>query len=422
MHIIKNYLTKPILVMLFLGFASGIPLALILSTVKAFLVDRNIDIVTIGFFALVTLPYSIKFLWAPLIDSIKIPFLHKLGKRRSWIILTQIILIILIATLGLFSDTNDISNIVLIALLISITSASHDIAVDAYRIESIKIENQAIAASMYIYGYRVGMLISGAFALILSDQFSWNIVYYFVSLAMFAGIITTLIANEEPKKETKEEFNFFNWMKKSVINPFTDFANRPKWYIIFLFIICFKITDAFAGNLLLPFLLKIGFSKTQYAAIVKTFGLFATLLGALLGGIIVKKIGLMKGLWIAAILQILSNFGFYYLSLIGNDINSLYTVIFIENLSGGIGDVIFVAYLSSLCNIKFTATQYSLLASLASIARSFLSSPAGILVNYFSWSGFFLSSMVLGLPSLIFLYLLQNNNNQQQNNTKILAK
>ncbi len=137
------------------------------------------------------------------------------------------------------------------------------------------------------------------------------------------------------------------WIKSSVINPFADFISRPKWYIIFLFIICFKITDAFAGNLLLPFLLKIGFTKTQYAAIVKTFGLFATLFGALLGGIIVKKIGLMKGLWIAAILQILSNFGFYYLSLIGNDISALYTVILIENMSGGIGDVIFVAYLSS---------------------------------------------------------------------------
>jgi len=411
MEVLKSYFRKPILVLLFLGFSAGLPLALILSTLKAFLVDRNVDLAVIGFFALISLPYSIKFLWAPLIDSIKIPYLtNLLGRRRSWIILTQILLLFLIALLGVFSNSDDLSYIIFIALAIAFTSASQDIVIDAYRIEYIKPENQAIAASMYIYGYRVGMLISGALALFLSDQMSWNLVYYFVALTMFIGIFATLIGDEEKVKKIKDKsFNFISWFKNSVIDPFADFITRPKWYIILLFILSFKLTDAFAGNLFLPFLLEIDFTKTQIAGIVKTFGLFATLLGALIGGILVKKIGLIKALWTAITLQMLSNFGFYYLSLIGNDVTSLYGVIFIENLSGGIGDVVFVAYLSSLCNIRFSATQYALLVSIASIARSFLSSPAGIFAAKFGWSNFFLLSIIFGIPALLFLFILRKN-------------
>lgn len=407
MEILKSYFKRPILVIFFLGFASGIPLALNLSTLKAFLVDRSVDITAIGFFTLVTVPYSIKFLWAPLIDSVKIPFLsHFFGKRRSWILLTQILLIILIILLGIGSNFSKIYDLVIIAFLIAFVSASQDIVVDAYRIESISPENQAIAASMYIYGYRIGMLISGAFALILSDKISWDIVYYFIALTMIIGVFATLLAKEEKIKTRKEKFHFISWFTKSVIEPLKDFTHRPKWYYIFAFILCFKLTDAFAGNLFLPFLLEIDFTKTQIATIVKTFGLFATLFGAAIGGILVKRFGLSRSLWIAAIAQIISNLGFYYLALTGNDVSTLYLVIFIENLSSGIGDVIFVAYLSGLCNVQFTATQYSLLVSIASIARSLLSSPAGIFAAKFGWEQFFLLSILLGLPSLILLHFL----------------
>jgi PAT family beta-lactamase induction signal transducer AmpG len=408
MSILKSYFQKPIAIILFLGFSSGLPLALILSTMKAFLVDRNVDITTIGFFALVAIPYSIKFLWAPLIDSIKIPYLSdKFGKRRSWIILTQISLIFLIILLGVFSDSNKLFTITLIAFLIAFFSASQDVAIDAYRIESVKAENQAIAASVYIYGYYVGMLVSGALALILSDKISWDLVYYLVGSAMLIGVFTTLLADEDVSKKKKEkEFSLISWFHNCVLDPFKDFMIRPRWYIIFLFILSFKLPDAFAGNLFIPFLQSMDFTKTQIGTIVKTFGLFATLIGALLGGIGVKKIGLMNSLWIAAILQIISNFGFYYLSLIGYNISALYVIIFVENLSGGIGNVVFVAYLSSLCNIKFTATQYALLASLASVARGFLSSPAGLVVNSVGYSNFFLLSILFGIPSLILLALL----------------
>jgi PAT family beta-lactamase induction signal transducer AmpG len=263
---------------------------------------------------------------------------------------------------------------------------------------------------MYIYGYRIGLLISGAFSLILSDKVSWNLVYYFIASTMFVGIITTLIADEFIDKNKQKNFNIISWFKSCVINPFQDFIQKPRWFIIILFILSFKLTDAFAGNLFLPFLLEIDFTKTQIATIVKTFGLFATLFGALIGGIFVKKFGLMKSLWLAAFLQIFSNFGFYFLAKIGNNVDFLYGVIFIENLSGGIGDVVFVAYLSSLCNIKFSATQYSLLVSIASITRSFLSSPAGVFAQNFGWSNFFLLSIFLGIPVLILLFILSRNN------------
>lgn len=416
MGVLASYFRKPILIMLFLGFAAGLPLALIFSTIKAFLVDRQIDLSTIGFFSLVALPYSIKFLWAPLIDSIKIPILAKiLGKRRSWIILTQILLILLISLLGIYSNFTNLSIIILLATLIAFTSASQDIVIDAYRIESIKIENQAIAASMYIYGYRVGMLISGALALTLSDKIAWDLVYYFIASVMGIGVLTTLIADEnKDQKIQNKQFYLILWFKNSVIAPLKDLTTRSKWYFVLLFIVSFKLTDAFAGNLFLPFLLEIDFSKTQIATIVKTFGLFATLFGAFIGGILVKKLGLIKSLFLAAILQIISNFGFYYLTFVGNDITSLYVVIFIENLSGGIGDVIFVAYLSSLCNIKFTATQYSLLASLASIARSLISSPAGVFAQNFGWGNFFLLSIVLGIPTLVLLCLIKKTFNHTQ--------
>lgn len=416
MGVLKSYFQKPILIILFLGFASGVPLALLLTTVKAYLVDKSVDLASIGFFSLVLLPYSIKFFWAPLLDSVKIPVLtRKLGKRRSWIISMQILMIILIAFLGIFSNSDNLSDIIILSVLIAITSASHDIVVDAYRVESVEVENQAIAASMYIYGYRIGMLVAGALALILADQFSWNLVYYFVAAVMGIGVLTTLLAKEKGLAPSKKDFHFPTWFKTAVIDPFVDFTNHPRWYIILIFVVCFKLTDAFAGNLSLPFLLDIGFTKTEIATIVKTFGLFATLLGAFLGGFIVKKIGLMKSLYLAAIIQMVSNFGYYYLTLTGNDAHTLYTVIFLENLSGGIGDVVFVAYLSSLCNFKFTATQYSLLASLASVARSFIASPAGIVAEKYGWGDFFLLSIILGLPSLILLYIINSKKSLKDN-------
>ncbi len=319
--------------------------------------------------------------------------------------LKQFLLIASIAALGLFENSS-VANIAIIAILIAIFSATQDMAIDAYRIEKIKPENQGIAASFYVYGYRIGMLISGAFALVLSEKMPWDQVYYIVSTIMIIGVLTTLFAKENLNLPKKSSDNFIGWLKISAIEPIADFLNRQNWYLIFPFIILFKLCDAFAGSLTLPFLIETGFSKVEIATIVKTFGLFATLSGALLGGVLIKKIGLIKSLWIAAVLQAISNLAFCYQAAIGYNVHSLYGVIFIENFSGGIGDAIFVAYLSSLCNVAFTATQYAVLVSFASMGRAVLASSAGVFVAGFGWINFFLFSAALALPGLILLFLL----------------
>jgi PAT family beta-lactamase induction signal transducer AmpG len=404
---VKNFFKFDIAIIFFLGMSSGLPLALILSTLKVFLVDANVDIKTIGLFSLISLPYSIKFFWSPILDSINLPFLTKnLGKRKSWIILNQLLLVASIIALGLFANS-DVKTIAIIALLIAIFSATQDMAVDAYRIETIKAQDQGIAASFYVYGYRIGMLISGAFALALSQKMSWDMVYYIIASIMAIGIFATLFARENLTLQPKSSPNFILWLKTFLILPLTNFLQHKKWYLIFPFVILFKLCDAFAGSLTLPFLIDIGFSKIEIASIVKTFGLFATLTGAFVGGVLVKKIGFKKSLWTAIIMQAVSNLAFCYQAQIGYNIASLYLVIFIENFSGGIGDVVFVAYLSSLCNIKYTATQYAVLVSFASMARSLLSSSAGLFVAGFGWMNFFLFSSALAIPSIILLFLLK---------------
>jgi PAT family beta-lactamase induction signal transducer AmpG len=404
---LSAYFKYDILIIFFLGLSSGLPLALILSTLKAFLVDGGVDLKTIGFFSVVSLPYSFKFLWAPFVDSLQIPYLtKKLGKRRSWIILSQFILMILIAMLGEYDAIKDTVTIAILAFSICFVSATQDIVVDAYRIEEIKPEDQGIATGMYVYGYRIGMLISGAVALFLSDKIAWNLVYLIVASVMLIGMLTTILAKEDLRRAKSKAHDFIGWFKDSVISPLADFIHRPKWYIIFPFIICFKLGDAFAGSMTLPFLLEIGFSKTQIAEIVKTFGLFATLSGVFIGGILVKSIGLNKSLWIAGILQMLSNLAFAYQATLGNYVPTLYGVVFIENLSGGIGDAVFVAYLSSLCNVAFTATQYAILVSFATMSRSILSTSTGIFAEFFGWQGFFLFSTLVAIPGLILLSVL----------------
>ncbi|MDA7705211.1 MFS transporter [Rickettsiales bacterium] len=403
----KLFFRKEIIVIFLLGISSGIPLALLLTTLKALFIDKQVDLVTIGFSSIIISSYSLKFLWSPLVDSIKIPFLYqKFGQRRSWILTSQIILIILIIILGIFSSSSNISLIFAIGFAISFTSATQDIAIDSYRINSIQKEDQAIASSFYIYGYHIGMLISGALALIISEYFSWMIVYYFLAFSIIIGIFGVLLGLEKQSKISQDKQNFIDWFKNYVTLPLVEFFKYNKWYLIFPFIISFKLCDIFAGTLVLPFLKDIGFSYGQYAAIVKTYGLFATMIGILFGGILVKKTNLIISIWIALFAQIISNLGYYFQSIIGYDVNLLYIVIFVENFSSGIGTVIFVAYLSSLCNKAFSATQYALLTSLAALGRSLFSSSSGIFAQNYGWDNFFLISITTAIPSIFLLYLI----------------
>jgi MFS transporter, PAT family, beta-lactamase induction signal transducer AmpG len=406
----KSY--KNLAIIFFFGISSGLPIALILSTLKALLLEKGFDLKTIGFFSLVSIPYTLKFCFAPIIDSCKVPFLTKIfGQRRSWIILTQLFLVTFILLLGIAGIEGNLSAIAIFALLVAFASASQDIVIDGYRIELIEKENQGIAASLYVYGYRIGMLISGAAALVLAELISWDAVYFIMAGFMLCCIITTFFANETRKNFQQKSHNFSAWFKNSVVDPLVDFTHHQNWFIILAFIVFFKLGDVFAGALTLPFLLEIGFSKIEIASIVKTFGLFATLFGIFIGGILVKKIGIVKSLWIAGFAQMISNLSFSYLSQVGYDPKLLYLIIFIENFSGGIGDSVFVAYLSGLCNVAFSATQYALLVSCATLARSFLASSTGVFAEALGWYQFFILSTFLALPGLIFLFWLSIKKN-----------
>lgn len=403
----KEKSAKNFTIIFLLGISAGLPIVLIISTLKALLLDQGFNLKTIGFFSLVSLPYSLKFCFAPIIDSCAIPFLTKIfGQRRSWIIFTQLLLAIFIALLGITGILGNISTIAVFALLVAFASASQDVVIDGYRIELISKQNQGLAASFYVYGYRLGMLISGAGALALAQTVKWDAIYFLASGLMLTLAIIPIFADETRKNWQPRNRDFFSWFRGSIIEPFLDFTKHGRWYVILAFVICFKLGDAFAGNLTLPFLLEIGFSKIEIASIMKTFGLFATLLGVFIGGLISKKIGIIKGLWISGTAQMLSNLTFSYLAEIGHNPQLLYLVVFIENFSGGVGDSIFVAYLSSLCSISFSATQYALLASFATMARSLLTSGAGIFAEILGWYYFFILSSILAVPGLMFLFWL----------------
>jgi len=286
---------KNFFVIFFLGISSGIPITLILSTLKALLVDKGFDLKVIGFLSLVSLPYSLKIFVAPIVDSLSIPyFTKKIGNRRSWIFATQFFLVILIYFLGIVGEASSISLISILSFLVACFSATQDIVIDGYRIELIKKEDQSLASAFHIYGYRVGMLISGSLALILSDKISWDKVYFIMSGFMLFCIIVTFLAKESRINWHPRKYFFKIWFLKFIIRPLKNFSERKNWVLIIFLIVLFKLADAFVGNLTLPFLLEIGFTKTEIAKILKTFGLFSILVGVYFGGIVTKKIGIYK--------------------------------------------------------------------------------------------------------------------------------
>ncbi len=407
-------LLKNLLIIFTLGISGGLPLALLLSTLKAFLYEQGSSLELLGFLAIVSLPYSIKFIFAPILDSMRIPFLSNLlGFRRSWIVLMQISLIFSIFFIGTAGELQNLKLIILFAGLTAVFSACQDVVIDGYRIELFEKRDQGLATSFYIFGYRFGLLISGALALYLADVYGWKTAFLIISITILICCFVTLFASETRVGFKEKSKGFIDWFKEFVINPFKDFAKNNNWITIIILIITFKLGDAYAGSLTIPFLLEIGYSKTQIAAIAKTFGLAATLFGVLAGGLIIRRIGIFKCLHVAAFLQMASNLSFAYLSGIDADINTLYLVIFAENFSGGIGDAVFVAYLSSLCNIKFSATQYAILTSFASISRSLLSTSSGLIVVAMGWFNFFVFSIFLSIPTFVCLYLIYKGSKKQ---------
>ena len=406
---INPYLEKKMLISLIMGFVSGVPLLLTITLLQAWLTDEGISKSTIGLFALVGLPYSLKFLWAPFFDRYVI---SKLGRRRGWLIISQVLLILSIIGLGLTNPTLNPFNVAVLALLVTFFSASQDIVIDAFRRESLHDNEQTLGASAYVLGYRIGALAAGAGGLILADLMSYQYVYSIMAVIMIIGVITTLLA-EEPEA-VGEPSSFINAVK----NPFIEFFQRFKDkdntnltvpMLILMFILLYKVGDTMAHSLSTNFYLDIGFTKTEIGTVVKVFGLVATLIGAFLGGIISLKIGLFRSLIMFGLFQAIATLGFAALAIIGNNILALMVVISLENLAAGMGYTAYLAFIANMTNKEFTATQFALMTAIMSLPRTIFSGSSGFLVELFDWELYFVFCSLIAIPALIILSKLRGS-------------
>ncbi len=400
------YFTKKLFVIFLMGIASGIPLYLILSTLAIWLTRSNIDISIVGLFSLTQLPWTIKFFWSPIFDYYRIPFFSKfIGNRKAWLFLIQLFLSLSILALGLSNPNDNLLPTAIFAFVVAFFSASQDIIIDAYRIELLDDDEQGAGAAMTQAGYRIGGIISGAGALYMREVITWSEVFLIVSLIILMFAIITLFLpriKEINRKQNGFIITFFN--------PLIELIRRnnvKEFLIIILFILTFKLCDSVAGVMANPFYVKIGFENIEIANASKLFGVLATILGVFIGGLLVKKIGILKSLLLSAFLQMISNILFFVLSKIGPDYSFLIITVLGENISGGIGSASFVAYLSILCNRNFTATQYALLSSVMGVARTFIASPSGFVVEFLGWSNFFLISTLFAIPGLVILFWME---------------
>lgn len=397
---VRVFTNRKIAVITLFGFSSGLPLALTGGTLQAWMTVEGVDLKTIGIFALVSLPYTLKFLWSPLMDRFVPPWL---GRRRGWILLTQICLLFSIALMSLFSPQHMPLLIATLALIIALISASQDIVIDAYRTDALHEKERGAGAAVFVFGYRVAILVSGALALIISEYINWNNTYLLMSAFMIFGIFTTFLASE-PDKTVEPPKN----LKNAVIGPMQDYFQRKYAIFILLLIVFYKLGDAYAGSLTTAFLIRgVGFSPGDVGTINKGFGLVCTLAGAFVGGAAMVKLGLFKSLFIFGFLQALSNLSFMLLAYIGKNYEMFVFAIAFENLSGGMGTSAFVALLMSLCNARFSATQYALLSSIAAIGRIFISPTSGFLVESIGWGAFFFVTTLVALPGLAVLLWLK---------------
>ncbi len=400
---INPYLEKKMVITLVMGFVSGVPLLLTITLLQAWLTDTGIAKSTIGLFALVGLPYSLKFLWAPVFDRY---IINALGRRRGWLIVSQVALIISIIGLGMTNPSLSAFNVAVLALLVTFFSASQDIIIDAYRRESLLDEEQTLGASAYVLGYRIGALAAGAGGLILADYISYQLVYMFMAIIMLIGVSATIIA-DEPLQEDEPKS-----LKDAVINPFTEFFNRKGYksaILILLFVLLYKVGDTMAHSLSTNFYLDIGFTKSQIGTVVKIFGLVATLIGAFLGGLISLRIGLYKSLIIFGLFQAIATLGFSVLAALGNYISLLMIVISLENLAAGMGYTAYLAFIANMTNKEFTATQFALMTALMSIPRTFFSGSSGYLVEMMDWQMYFIFCSLIAIPALIILMKIKRD-------------
>lgn len=384
-------------ILLILGFASGLPLALTSGTIQAWMTVENIDLKTIGFFSLVGQAYVFKFLWSPLMDRYTPPFF---GRRRGWLLATQILLLVAIAAMGFLEPGTQLRWMAALAVVIAFCSASQDIVFDAWKTDVLPAEERGAGAAISVLGYRLGMLVSGGLALWLADKWlGWQGMYWLMAALLIPCIIATLLAPEPtdtiPVPKTLEQ---------AVVAPLRDFFGRNNAWLILLLIVLYKLGDAFAMSLTTTFLIRgVGFDAGEVGVVNKTLGLLATIVGALYGGILMQRLSLFRALLIFGILQGASNAGYWLLSITDKHLYSMGAAVFFENLCGGMGTSAFVALLMTLCNKSFSATQFALLSALSAVGRVYVGPVAGWFVEAHDWSTFYLFSVAAAVPGLILL-------------------
>ena len=419
------YRDPRVIALVFLGFSSGLPFGVLAEPLTAWLFESGVSKTEIGLFALVSTPYALKFLWAPLIDRVPLPILTRaLGRRRGWAILTQVVLLVVIVGMGLTDPARDIWWTALFAVVIAFVSASQDIVIDAYRIEILEERNLAAGAATAVFGWRLGQVGGGVAGLIFADIFPWPVVFAGMAMMVLVGIVAILLNPEPDRPATRESIELEQhareflgrkqhlpprlaaagaWLYGAVVCPFAEFMTRRGWLAILLFIMLYKFGDAVLAVMKLPFFLEIGFSKTEIAGVAKLFGFNAIIVGGFLGGALLSRIGIMRGLLTCGVLMAVSNLIFVVQAWVGHDLWMLALAVAVENVTTGMGTVAFVAYLSSLCNVAYTATQYALLTSFMAFSRTAMSSGAGWLADNMDWVSFFVVTTVAALPGLMLL-------------------
>ena len=402
----RLYLDRRILALFVLGFASGLPLLLVYSTLSFWLRQESISLTEIGWFSLAGTAYGFKFLWAPLVDHLRIPLLAGwLGQRRSWLLCAQLAVAATIVALGATNPGEALTLTAFWAVALAFASATQDIVVDALRIEMLDEEEQGGGAANFVNGYRVGTLAAGAGALIIADVHGWFWAYAAMALLMTLGMAVTLWLSEPPRRATPPVADT-GWRARfetAIVAPFRDFTLRRDWLVILVFVAVYKYGDALLGAMANPFYADMGFSGTEIAVITKGWGLAMSLTGAVLGGVLVARQGLLMALFVTGIGQLSGNLAFAWLAASGKSLGALTLAIAVENLTGAMATAAFVAYLSALCNVRFTATQYALLTSLTAQARTVFAAGGGWLADQLGWMMFFLATIAAAVPGLVLL-------------------
>lgn len=406
---IKVFSGRNIPVLFFLGFSSGLPLVLTSGTLQAWFTVEGIDLRSIGIFSLVGIPYTIKFLWSPVMDRFIPPFPRLkptgtgLGRRRGWLVITQIAIIMGVLAMALNSPDDGLWLIGFIALMLTFASASQDIAADAYRTDILQEKERGFGAGVFVTGYRIALFTGGAIALILSDYIGWQTTYFIMAGLMVIGIAASIFGKEPDKTASPKT------MKEAVWGPMRDYFSRNSAFAMLFLIVLYKLCDAYAGTMTTPFLIRgMGFTAGEVGAISKGFGFAATIVGALAGGAVMVRIGLFYSLLLFGILQAVSNLAFILLAWFGKSYGMLAFTIAFENISGGMGTSAFIALLMTLCNFRYSATQYALLSSLSALGRTFISPTSGYMVEWIGWQAFFSITAVAAIPGLALLVWFKN--------------